>query len=47
MVCIEMWLIFESQIRSTRFAMNFLFIIATTEMKVRFCEKLFDHFLTE
>ena len=38
---------FEPQIRSTRFVMNFLFIIATTEKKVRFCMKLFDNFLTE
>jgi len=27
--------------------MNFLFIIVTIERKVRFCVKLFDHFLTE
>ena len=47
MVCIELWLRFEPQIRSTIFAMNFLFIIATTYRKVRFCVKLFDHFLTE
>ena len=38
---------FLAQICSTRFAMNFLFIIATTERKVRFCVKLFDHFLTD
>jgi len=46
-VCIEMWLRFEPQIRSTKFAMNFLFIIATTERKVCFYVKPFDHFLTE
>jgi len=42
-----MWLIFEPQICSTRFAMNFLFIIFTTEMKVPFCVKLFNHLLTK
>ena len=42
-----MWQIFEPQIRLTRFVMNFLFIIATIQRKVRFCVKLFDHFLTE
>ena len=46
-VCIELWLRFEPQIRSTRFAIIFLFIIATTERKVRFCVKLVDHFLTK
>jgi len=46
-VCIELWLRFVPQIRSTRFAMNFLFIIATIERKVSFCVKLFDHFRTE
>jgi len=45
--CIVLWLRFEPQICSTRFWMNILFVIATTEMKVRFCVKLFDHFLTE
>ena len=38
---------FQPQICSTRFAINFVFIIATTERNVRFCVKLFDHFLTE
>ena len=46
-MCIGLWLKFEPQIRSTRFAINFLFIIATTERKVRFYVKLFDHFLTQ
>jgi len=46
-VFVELWLRFEPQIRSTRFAMNFLFIIATNERKFCFCVKLFDHFLTE
>ena len=45
-VCIELWLRFQPQIRSTKFAMNFLFIIVTNERKFRFCVKLFDHFLT-
>ena len=46
-VCIELWLRFEPQNCSTRFAMYFLFIIATTEWNVRFYVKLFDHFQTE
>ena len=46
-VCIELWLRFEPQICSTRFATNFLFVIVATENKVRFCLKMFDHFLTE
>ena len=46
-VCFEMWLRFDTQIRSTRFAMNILFMITTTEMKFCFCVKLFNHFLTE
>ena len=37
-VCNELWLRFEPQIRSIRFAMNFLFIIATTKRKVHLCE---------
>ena len=40
-VSIEFWLRFESQIRSTRFAINFLFITARAERKVRLCVKLF------
>jgi len=46
-VCIHLWLRFEPQIRSTRFVINFLLIIATTERNVLFRVKLFDHFLTE
>ena len=46
-MCIELRIRYEPQIRSTRFAMNFVFIIATVARKVRFSVKLFDHFLTE
>ena len=44
-MCNELLLRFEPQIRSTRFAMKFLFIIATTERKVHFRVKLVDHSL--
>ena len=44
-VSTEFWLRFEPQIRPTRFAINFLFIIARAERKVRLCVKLFDFFL--
>ena len=40
----EFWLIFEPQIRPTRFSRNFLFIPATAGRKVRLCVKLFDFF---
>ena len=43
-LCIEFWLRFEPQIRPTRFSINFLFIIARVERKVRLCVKLFDFF---
>ena len=46
-VRIELWVRLEPQIRSTRFAINVLFIIVTTERKVRFCVKLFHHLLTK
>jgi len=42
-----LWLRFEPQMRSTRIAINFLFIFATNERKVLFHVKLFDHFLIE
>jgi len=45
-VCTELWLKFEPQVLSTRFAINFLFIDVRTERKVRFYVKLFDSFLT-
>jgi len=41
-VSIEFWLRFQPQIRPTRFAINFLFITARSERKVRSCVKLFD-----
>ena len=41
---IEFWLRFEPQTRPTRFAINFLFITARAERKVRPCVKLFDFF---
>jgi len=44
-VSIEFWLIFEPQTRPTWFAVNFLFITARAERKVRLCVKLFDSFL--
>ena len=43
-VSIEFWLRFESQIPPTRLAINFLFITARVERKVRLCVKLFDFF---
>jgi len=43
-VSIAFWQRFEPQIRPTRFAINFLFITARTERKVRLCAKLFDFF---
>jgi len=38
------WLRFEPQIRPTRLAINFLFITARAERRVRLCVKLFDFF---
>ena len=43
-VSTEFWLRFESQIRPTRLAVNFLFITARAERKVRLCVKQFDFF---
>jgi len=43
-VSTEFWLRFEPQIRPTRLAINFLFITAWAERKVRLCVKLFDFF---
>jgi len=43
-VSIEYCLRFEPQIRPTRLAINFLFITARAERKVRLCVKLFDFF---
>ena len=43
-VCIEFWLRFETHIRPTRFSINFLFITARVERKVRLCVKLLDLF---
>jgi len=43
-VCIEFWLRFEPSIRPTRFSINFWFITARVERKVRLCVKLFDLF---
>ena len=43
-VSIEFWLRFEPQIRLTGIEINFLFITAMAEMKVRLCMKLFDLF---
>jgi len=43
-VSIEFWLIFESQTRPTRLAINFLLITARAEWKVRLGVKLFDFF---
>jgi len=43
-VSIEFWMRFEPQIRSTRWAINFLFVTARAERKVRLCVKLFDFF---
>ena len=41
---VEFWLRFEPQICPTRLAINFLFVIARAERKVRLCAKLFDSF---
>jgi len=38
------WLRFEPQIRPARLGINFLFITARAERKVRLCAKLFDFF---
>jgi len=43
-VSIEFWLRFDLQTRPTRFAINFLFITARCERKVRSCVKLFEFF---
>ena len=43
-VSTEFWLRFEAQIRPTRLVINFLFITARAERKVRLCCKLFDFF---
>jgi len=43
-VCTEFWLRFEPQISPTRLAINFLFVTARAERKVRLCVKLFDFF---
>jgi len=43
-VSIEFWLRFEAQIRPTGFAINFLFITARAERKVRLCMKLLYFF---
>ena len=40
----EFWLRFELQIRPTGFAINFLFITARADKKVRLCVKMFDFF---
>ena len=40
----EFWLRFQPQIRPTRLAINFLFITARAERKVRLCVKLFNFF---
>ena len=43
-VSIEYWMRFDPQIRPTEISINFLFIIARAERKVRLCVKLFDFF---
>jgi len=40
----EFWLRFRPQIRPTKMAINFLFITARAERKVRLCVKMFDFF---
>ena len=40
----EFWMRFEPQIRPTRLTINFLFITAWAERKIRLCVKLFDFF---
>jgi len=46
-VSTEFWLRFEPQIRPTRMAINFLFITARDERKVRLCVELFVFFVGE
>ena len=43
-VSAEFWLRFEPQIRPAGLAINFLFVTARAERKVRLCVKLFDFF---
>ena len=43
-VSIEFWMRFEPQIHPARLAINFLFVTAKAERKVRLCVKLFDFF---
>ena len=43
-VSVQFWVRFESQIRPTELAINFLFITARTKRKVRLCVKLFGFF---
>ena len=43
-VSTESWLRFQPHIRPTRLAINFLFITARAERKVRLCVELFDFF---
>jgi len=43
-VSIEFWLRFEPQIRPKGLPINFLFVTASDERKVRLCVKLFDFF---
>ena len=43
-VSIDFWLGFEPQIRPITLAINFLFVNARAERKVRLCVKLFDFF---
>ena len=44
-VSVAFWLRFEPHIRPTRLVINFLFITARADRKVRLCAKLFDIFL--
>jgi len=46
-VSVVFWLRIEPQIRSTRLTINFLFITARAERKVRLCAILFDFFVGE
>ena len=46
-VSVEFWLRFEPQIRPTTLAINFLFITARDERRIRLCAKLFDFFVGE
>jgi len=41
-LCIEFWLIFKPHFCPTRYSINYLFISARVERKVRLCVKLFD-----